>query len=252
MVHSQEILDGGSSALTEAVAASKKQAAIAMPRFRPSLVIGSPFVKSTPPRVSKPGERRRVLDLAFDALHGSRHQFDRHEFRSGERRPQPTRHHRREAEPGIELGVPEDDDDPMSRLLAGPEPFPYQGRADPPPLVRRDDRQRSQGQGVDLPAGREDWQLAEQDVADDLSLDFGDCRDPEISLSPQVIDQSSFVLSTERQPVDFTDGVEVGWLLGSYRIRGVWFIFSRFPYQKTGPTRYIEAPFEIPESRGFS
>ena len=50
----------------------------------------------------------------------------RHERRPGERRLQPPGQLRREPEPGVEVGVPEDHDDPMPGLPARPEPLPYQ------------------------------------------------------------------------------------------------------------------------------
>src|SRR4051812_10985645 len=72
-------------------------------------------------RRSRDAERRRVTDLALDALQGTRHEFDGHERRPREGRAQTPGAPRREAEPGVELGVPEDHDDAVSRLLGQPQ-----------------------------------------------------------------------------------------------------------------------------------
>ena len=65
-----------------------------------------------------------------------------------------------------------------------------------------------------MPSRHDDRQVAEQDVADDLAVHFGDQRQPDVAAVTQGIDQASLVLPAEREPVDLPDGLAVGRRLG--------------------------------------
>ena len=80
----------------------------------------------------------------------------------------------RKAEAWVVVGVPQDDHDPMALVRTGPQSLPHQMQADALTLPVGLDGHGCESQGVQRAGLRDDGQVAEEDVADDLPALLGD------------------------------------------------------------------------------
>ena len=76
-------------------------------------------------------------------------------------------------------------------------------------LKIRQDRHRCEGQGCNNSFFGDDVQIAEQDVAHHLAVDFGDQRDGSKPASTQGIDQASLTILSECKAIRLANGVVV-------------------------------------------
>lgn len=100
----------------------------------------------------------------------------------------------------------EDDYDLMSLLSALVQAPVYQCGTDALILKLRQNRHRRKGQGRDGRGLSEDGQVAEKDVADDLSFLLGDQRHAEIAAFPQGIHEPRSVIPSKSEAIDAVDG----------------------------------------------
>ena len=82
-------------------------------------------------------------------------------------------------------------------------------------LKRRQHGDRCQSRARKFSIGRDDWQPAEQDVADDATISFHHERRDRVPVGSQLIHQIRFGRLAERLPVDGPNRRRIGWRLGS-------------------------------------
>src|SRR5262249_22615536 len=119
--------------------------------------------------------------------------------------------------PWVEVRVAQHYDDPVSLPPALVQAPAHERRADALPLVVRQDGYWRKGHGRDGPGAGEDRQVAEKDVADDLTGSLGDQRQSDVPPAPQGVHQPGLVIPSEGEAVDVPDGVEVSGGFGSNR-----------------------------------
>jgi hypothetical protein len=101
-------------------------------------------------------------------------------------------------------------DDPMPLLFADFQATAHQGRADALVLAFRQDGHRSKRQGRNNPGLRDDGQVAEQDVADDLLIFLGDQRSFDVPAAPKGIHKTGLGVLAEGQQVHLSNGLVIG------------------------------------------
>ena len=94
---------------------------------------------------------------------------------------------------------------PMALTGQSPQAFSNQCGTDPSPLSRRNDRQRRKRQARHGGSRPHDFEIAEQDMPDDLAGHVGDQRQPSETLDPQSVNQFAFVPAAEGRLVDRPD-----------------------------------------------
>lgn len=132
----------------------------------------------------------RVNDRKWIVGERAAHQFESHEFGSGEVfvAEVPSCQVRRESEPRIELRMPEDDDEFDAETGKPRAPFANQQRSDAAALMIGIDGHRSKGDGTD----GTDVQRAIEDVANDAPVILDNEREHMQWGNPEPGDQIGF------------------------------------------------------------
>jgi hypothetical protein len=107
------------------------------------------------------------------------------------------------------LRVAENHDNPVALLFAHFQATAHQGRADALILAFRQDSHRSERQRTNRPGVRDDGQVAEQDVANDLLILLSNHRGPDITPIPKGVHQPGFIILSEGKPVHLSDSLVV-------------------------------------------
>src|SRR5262249_50248633 len=102
-----------------------------------------------------------------------------------------------------------DDDDLVPLLPAFVQAPSHQRRADALVLELRQNRHWCKSKGRNDSGFRDDRQVAEEDVADDLTGFFGDQGEPDEPAVPEGIHEPGFVILAKGESVDVADGLVV-------------------------------------------
>src|SRR5262245_51893224 len=97
------------------------------------------------------------------------------------------------------------DYDPMSLISASLKAAMYQRRTDSLSLIFRQDGHWSKSQSRDCSRLGDDRQVAEKDVADDLTISYCNQRAADIAAITQSIDEATLVVLTEGETIDVTN-----------------------------------------------
>src|SRR5262245_54023434 len=113
---------------------------------------------------------------------------------------------RRKPEPLVEVRVAEDDNDTVSLLSAYLQATENQSRPDALVLDFWQHGHWSQRQSRNRPGLRDDGQIAEEYVADDLLIPLSDERGPDIAAVPEGVYQPGLGVLAKGETVDVPDG----------------------------------------------
>src|SRR5262245_5125722 len=120
-----------------------------------------------------------------------------------------------ETKPGVILRVPHEHNVAVSRLATGVQPGANQCRANALALMRGEHGDGGQAEALDLRRSANDRNWTEQDVADDVPVQFGDERDGGMTSSAQGVHQAGFLVGRESGRVNGVDRRRIVGALGA-------------------------------------
>lgn len=117
--------------------------------------------------------------------------------------------------------MPEDDHNAVALLTTRIQPVPDQSGTDAAPLVFGPNSNGGQGQRWHNPIVRENWQVAERNVADNDGIGLGDKRNAVVPALAQGIDEVGLVVLSEREAMNVVYGraVSAGLAANGWRQR---------------------------------